>query len=803
MAGKTYKKWIVWGVILLAFMMVPVGSLHAGQGEESFSFQDDYAAAIAHWTQVLPYAKGKEEITTLLRRGEAYRGLGYFPKARSDFSVALEKSKTGSHPLLEVVSAQSLGYIYVLEQMPDLAEPLLTVALEKAMSLDQYALAASCANRLGTLMFNQGQIAKAHEQYLEALELSRRGNDSGLGATIYRNLARMEKTDDFAMPHLLAARQMAEKITSPVEQASIFLGIATEAGARGPHDQNPSFRYAVLQDALSLAVSEDSARLISLAAGEMGKFYETQSRFQEAFALTEQALQAALKLGADELLLQWEWQQGRVLRALGQREKAISSYWRAVYYIQSIRQDIPASKGEGCASFRAKFSPIYLELADMLLVQSGEESDTAIRQNLLREAQQAVESIKQSQLRDYFNDPCIVAISRDIESVAPGTAVIYPIILPHRMELLADIGGKLYRKTCPMEKQELEQNITQLASNFRNFSSHKKLSQQIYTQLITPLEPLFTQQKIDTLIFVPDGVFRMLPIAALYDGKKYLVEKYAVATEPGLSLLDPTPLPRGNMKILLAGMSQPGPVVLDLSKKLWDSLCRMDINQIDRNVRGISLRGKEINKTTSLPTGTKPLSREAQIEHVKSLLALPGVDKEIEDLSHSFSNETILMNKTFLLDEFSRNIKEQEYRIIHIASHGYFGGRPEESFIMAYDKCLTMNHLEAYIKPKLLAEKPVELITLSACQTAEGDDRSPLGLTGVALKSGARSVIGSLWPVSDQATPQLLNEFYINLQNAKISKAEALRLAQIKLIKTGDFEHPFYWSAFILVGNWL
>ena len=190
------------------------------------------------------------------------------------------------------------------------------------------------------------------------------------------------------------------------------------------------------------------------------------------------------------------------------------------------------------------------------------------------------------------------------------------------------------------------------------------------------------------------------------------------------------------------------------------------------------------------------------MEHVKKLLALPGVDKEIESLSKSLPNQT-LMNKTFLMESFSKDLKQADFRIVHIASHGYFGGTPEQNFIMTYDKCLNMNQLEANIKPKQLAEHPVELITLSACQTAEGDDRSPLGLAGVALKSGARSVMGSLWPVSDQATQQLLTDFYLNLKNPDLSKAEALRRAQVKLIKTDGFEHPFYWSAFILVGNWL
>jgi CHAT domain-containing protein len=97
----------------------------------------------------------------------------------------------------------------------------------------------------------------------------------------------------------------------------------------------------------------------------------------------------------------------------------------------------------------------------------------------------------------------------------------------------------------------------------------------------------------------------------------------------------------------------------------------------------------------------------------------------------------------------------------------------------------------------------VELLTLSACQTAEGDDRSPLGLTGVAIQSGARSALGSLWPVSDQATQRLLTGFYRHLLDPALSKAESLQRAQRELLAEPEFRHPFFWSAFILVGNWL
>jgi len=133
----------------------------------------------------------------------------------------------------------------------------------------------------------------------------------------------------------------------------------------------------------------------------------------------------------------------------------------------------------------------------------------------------------------------------------------------------------------------------------------------------------------------------------------------------------------------------------------------------------------------------------------------------------------------------------------------FFGGAPEQNFLMTFDHKLNMNQLGSILKPKQLSDKPIELLTLSACQTAEGDDRSPLGMAGIALKSGARSILGTLWPIADNAAQQMLPSFYKNLIQTQTTKAKALQKAQLKLLKQKEFEHPFFWSAFILIGNWL
>jgi len=159
-----------------------------------------------------------------------------------------------------------------------------------------------------------------------------------------------------------------------------------------------------------------------------------------------------------------------------------------------------------------------------------------------------------------------------------------------------------------------------------------------------------------------------------------------------------------------------------------------------------------------------------------------------------------MLDSTFQLEQFKQNVRGA--RIVHIASHGMFTGDPDSSFVMAHDHLLNMNGLENLFKSESFSDTPVELLTLSACQTAEGDDRSPLGLSGVALRSGARSIMGSLWPVSDNAARTMFPIFYNSMKGSDISKAKALQKSQLALLNDEEMKHPFYWGPFILIGNW-
>ena len=186
---------------------------------------------------------------------------------------------------------------------------------------------------------------------------------------------------------------------------------------------------------------------------------------------------------------------------------------------------------------------------------------------------------------------------------------------------------------------------------------------------------------------------------------------------------------------------------------------------------------------------------------VKEQLALPGVKLEVDSLAKILPG-TSLLDGTFTTARLSDEFAKGEYHIVHLATHGFFGSTADESFIMAYDNLVTMDGLQKLLQVEGVRRTPIELLTLSACETAEGDDRSPLGIAGAAIKAKARSVLGSLWPVSDEAAQLVMERFYQGIVRDGLSKAEALRRAQVVLIADPNLNHPFYWAPFILVGNW-
>ena len=325
--------------------------------------------------------------------------------------------------------------------------------------------------------------------------------------------------------------------------------------------------------------------------------------------------------------------------------------------------------------------------------------------------------------------------------------------------------------------------------------------------MIEPVQAYLQQQHIETLVYIPDGALRLVPLAALYDGQKFVIENYAVVTSPGMSLIDSGSFQR-QKQMLLAGMSEPGAVVSDLPTNLLSNLVTEspEIRGLARELKQIELTGQKRELTASEEQEKTRqlhdlLRNPVVIEKLQQQLSLPGVAVEIKQLAEQNQSD-YLLNDSFTLDNFKQLLQEKPHDILHIASHGFFGSTSENSFIMTYDKILNLDQLEILLSADYFKQHPIDLLTLSACQTAQGDDRSPLGISGVAIKTKVHSALGSLWPVSDDATAELMSNFYHALSQPNQSKAKALQAAMLSVLKKEKFNNPAYWSPFILIGSW-
>jgi CHAT domain-containing protein len=725
-----------------------------GRGTAAFR-TGDTAAATRYWTDAVGFCRAAGapllEADALARRGEAWRVEGHFHEASVDLSAALAIAGPKGDQYLIAASKGALGDLALLSRRSATAEPLLLDSLATARRLNDAPMMAASSNDLGNLYAATNRASLAAGAYADAVRYADAAGNQVLAATAETNAARLALDGkdigraDFLLRDAVR-RLMHQEPTYQVGFALIAAGAAASPDDRSARSL-PEIATSALTAGEAIAERLKNPALQSLALGELGRLRLQSGHPDQAAGLTQQALYRARQADAPEIAFRWEWQQARIDRAAGNTALALAGFRRAVTTLQAIRHDIPVQYQNGQSSFRTTFGPVYLEFADLLLRRARDDSGEAPA--LLHEVRDVVEQLKATELQDYFRDPCITnfeARNRGIETVATDTAVLYPVILPDRLELLVTVGGHDTQITVPITEANLKQEVDQFRALLERRATNEYIdaSKRLYDQIMRPVEVLLAGHGITTLVFVPDGVLHTIPLSALYDGQHFLIERYAVATVPGLRLVDPRPLSPEARQMLAAGMSQ----------------------------------GR---------TG---------------FASLPQVPRELSDI-REVEHSTNLLNSAFSRARFASELREVNYTMVHIASHSQLGSDPSQSFVLAYDGPLSLDDLEGSIKLARFRDLGLELLTLSACQTAVGDDSAALGMAGLALKAGARSVLATLWFISDEASSQLVVEFYKQLQNPSMSKARALQAAQIKLMQDPLLGHPAYWAPFLLIGNWL
>lgn len=719
-----------------------------------------------------------------LARGVALRNGGYLQQA-SDHFRALRAADAQ-----DVAAGGELGASLLQARHYDEAEPLLREAYEKTAGSER----ARYAIELGNLCAASHRPAEARRFYDQAQMLAGAGTTLALLARIneVRLAAPGERTT-----WLAAISGELSGVAEPLARARLRLSVGTQAIEAG----SVPIAYRNLEEARALAAQAGETRLEVDALDGLAQLYEQQGRDAEALQLSRRAIARAQTGDGPypDLLLRLEWRQGRLLAAQGTDEEARAAYLRAIAHVESIRTDIPIEYEGGRSSFRDTLEPIYLGLIDLLL-KKADTAQGAERKALLLRTRGIAELVKQSELQDYLGERCSVEAAQGAvqQGVETGTAILYPIVLKDRIELLFESGAGIRRHKTPLDAQTLRRLVSSYTGKLRyGEPGYQDEAIQLYDTLIRPFAKEIAEQNVYTLVVVPDGVLRLLPWATLHDGEQFVVQKYAVAIQSGLSMSSQSAARGGrSFSALVAGMAEPGPVVEQLSNK--------SLNQILAPSASRAWRGRTLGQTRTLFTrlvSERGLRSPEEIASLKEKLALPGVKVEVEALAKILPG-TLLLDESFTTARLHDEFEKGKYHIAHLATHGFFGSTADASFIMAYDNLVTMGRLQKLLRLEGVQKTPIDLLTLSACETAEGDDRSPLGIAGAALKANAKSALGSLWSVSDEAAQQLMERFYTGLVSEGLAKGEALRRAQAAMVTHPEMNHPFYWAPFIIVGNW-
>ena len=730
-------------------------------GAQSFD-AGNFEKALENWTRAANSFKEEGDaagqVLALTQSAEAYAALGRRPHAFQALRQALALAEQTRNESLIAAVTGALGNAFALAGQAREAEQLLRSSIDFATRSQSPQVHASGHNNLGNLLAAQERFGEAIDSYQRAIRAARAVDDRATVTRASTNLGRAlvesnRHEEAIAVLNDVTRQINALPATHQKAYSLISVGRLYARLAEMPDPRRSQWgrqAHAALSDALSIGDSLNDERARAYALGYLGQLYEQGSRPDDALELTQRAILAARQANAPEALYRWHWQAGRLLKAQGETAQAILSYQHAVQTLQSIRQDLTADYGSARVSFRQTVGLVYFELADLLLQRSASEPDsTKVRQYLIA-ARDTVELLKQAELEDYFQDDCVARLKAKITGIdrlAEGTAAVYPIILDNRLELLVSFSDGMRRFTVPIDAPTLIQNVRLFRRQLEKRTTHQYYPQArtLYTWLVEPIERELEQRNIDTLVFVPDGALRTIPLTALHDGEQFLIARYAVAVTPGLQLTDPRPLRRENIELLANGLT----------------------------------------------------------EAVQGFPALPYVGEELDRIEQLYDRSTVLQNREFVAPKMEQQLSRTPYSIVHVASHAQFDSDITKTFLLTYDDKLSMDALEDFIGLTRFRDRAVELLTLSACQTAAGDDRAALGLAGVAVKAGARSAMATLWPVNDPASARLVSEFYRALKDPSLSKAKALQQAQLAVLGDVRYRHPAYWSPFLLIGNWL
>jgi len=716
----------------------------------------------------------------------------------------------------------TLADLSIAQQNPLHAQYCLYEAEFLARQHQELALLADTLNKQGNMLILQANASLTPKQsctnqtpcycplelqesnpllaYRESLKLAKQHNLDELTAKVLTNIASANITYLTAKQELgylykgvKEAYLSAQQLPTSALKTNILLTLSQlpekiHQELRVPTEAN-EFTYQMLQTAIENAEHIQDKYALSQAYGFMAAFYELKADltkanepqksqlYQKALTFNRQALLAARQadeaiplqlanatqttcpdsiISTPELHYRWHQQQGRVLHKIGQLDEAIIHVQKALTNLLYIQKQLTSTGYHVAHSFEETIKPIYDEL---ISVYTEKLIQAPHNQVIIDKLADILESYKISEYNHYYQlSPCINPdfLSKKVE-LPKDTAVIYPFLNKQQALFILVKTHKTAQLVFSDHQAQsgnpldflIKKLIKQLSkTGLSGKNRFQPPAEKLYHLLISPIIAVLTPE-IKNLIIIPNENFRIMPFAALYDGQQFLFEQYNLATALSLNSIDlaqPKSLKAKDGAILLGGIS----------------------------------------------------------EGIKEYSAMPTVVEELKTIEQLYFNKAVLkINDMFTYKVLNENIQNTAFSILHFSTHGKFEKEVERSYLLTYDGLLQMPAFRNLITNRD-TQMPLELITLSACQTAVGNPKAALGLAGIALNTGAKSALASLWRVNARSTTLLITEFYKALnQDDSVSKIQALQAAQKVVQNTPEFAHPHYWSGFILIGNWL
>ncbi|ARV61041.1 hypothetical protein BZZ01_22605 [Nostocales cyanobacterium HT-58-2] len=757
--------------------------------------------AIAYYHQVKNWLQVGQMLT---QQAQTYKNLGQPLKAIALLNSALKIARAHNNRSLEALALGSRGEAY--QQKGDYKQAIIDSqdSLKIADFIQNSIYRASALKNLGNtyislarenyrraesaiefgddddviLLRNQGlnYDFQALEYFQESLIIARQHSDQLGEVRLLLNLiplANRTKQSNLTQATFKEASILVEQL--PDSQAKVYAAIQLSKFVQ-PLTEDVSLslmkcsqpilesQYVLsqqlLQQAIFIAQRLPDERALSFALGHLAHLYECHHNYAEALKLTQKARQLAeQKVNAKDGLYLWKWQIGRILKAQNKPIRAITAYKGAIATLKNIRtRDVSVDLDLQKPHFYDDCERIYRELIELRLSLVDTESQFIKNNQKINDILSILEALKleESQnpfVKTTFDNAAYKKIGISIK-IDKSPAIFYSIIFEGRLAVIVSLpNSKQYLKWINIDRKNLTQEINEFRRGLEKRGDiiyNLQPAQKLYDWIVRSFAKDLDSLHVKTLVFINDGILCSVPMAALHNGEEFLIQKYAIATAPNLTRINAKKVNRENLRVLAVGLTK-------------DAIVHGHMYQALTNVR------QEINQV---------------------MAAIPGSKQ--------------LLDENFTYTRLEAELRQIAYPVIHIATHGVFGTVPEETFLVTgnNDK-LSMADLDNIIGSVARSSKLIDLLVLTACETGLGDNRVVLGWAGVAVNTGVKSVLASLWSINDAATVTLVKNFYTEWYKNGVSKAEALRRAQQRLISSGKYSHPYYWAPFILVGNWL